>query len=147
MLAGDFARKLKQLNNRLNIYCLDDDNKPAGLFYVKKGEYIPICSVDKNEIPKHAVANEQNKILKSGWQRTLKILIMRKLVSKHEAERVFEPLDRCKVKIYKEEDSVARVDELYDKKRYQGKVDHNGQPIFNSTDILNMKAELDLRRD
>ncbi len=65
----------------------------------------------------------------------------------NEAERVFEPLDRCKVKIYKEEDSVARVDELYDKKRYQGKVDHNGQPIFNSTDILNMKAELDLRRD
>ena len=146
MLPGDFICKLRKLNRKLRIYCLDDKTKPAGLYYVERSEYVPVCSVDKNEIPKHAIANEQNKIIKSGWQRTLRVLIQKRLTTKREAEKVFGPLDSCKVVRHKTTDEVERIKELHDQKRYYGEVDANGQPIFNNNEVLDMKAELDLRR-
>ena len=146
MLSGDFIRKLKKLNRNLRIWCGNDDSKPAGLYYVDNNEYIPVCSIDKNEIPRYTIANEHNKIIKSGWQRTIRILIHHGLTTRKEAEKVFGPLDSCKVVIHKESDEVDRIKELENKKRYYGEIDHNGQPIFNRNDVFDMQAELNLRR-
>ena len=89
MLSGEFLRKIKKLNNQLNIFCKDDDTKPAGLFHVVNGEFTEICGVDKNWIPERTIFNSNGTIFKSGWRRTLKILITKRLIDRWEAEKVF----------------------------------------------------------
>ncbi len=145
MLPGEFIRKLQKLNRKLKVCCTNDDTKPAGLYYVDKDGYIPICSVDKNEIPRWTIANEKNKILKSGWQRTIRILVEKKFTTFKAAEKQFGPLDRCRVKIYKTEEGNNRIQDLEQKKFYYGDVDHNGQPVFSRNEVLDMKEELSRR--
>ncbi len=145
MLSGDFGRKLRKLNKHLRIYYSNNETKPAGLYYLEQGEYIPVCGIDKNDIPRHAIANEQNKIIKSGWQRTLRVLIDKGLATRRAVEKIFGPLDRCKVVIHKETAEVTRIKDLTDNKLYYGEIDHNGQPIFNRNEVLDMQAELSRR--
>ena len=146
MIPGDFARKLQKLNKNLRIYCGNDDTKPATLFHLENGEFTSICSVDKNFVPRYSIADETNKILKSGWQRTLRVLIHKGFTTKKEAENVFGPIDRRKVKVYKTDEENERVEEMHKKKIYYGEVDKNGVPIFNKTEVLDMKAELEMAR-
>lgn len=89
MLSGEFERKLRKLNSRLRIYCSNDNSKPAGLFQVVNGEYIEICGVDKNFIPKLTVWDNQGHIVKSGWFRILKLLFSKNLINKNKAESLF----------------------------------------------------------
>jgi hypothetical protein len=89
MLASDFQRKVRKCNTDLHIYCGNDDSKPAGLYFVKQGQYQEICGVDKNWLPEWPITNEKGRILKGGWRRAVKVLIERKLVDAHKAERVF----------------------------------------------------------
>lgn len=89
METGVFYRKLKQLNPRLRIWCGDDDSKPAGLYHIKNGEFTEICGVDKGDIPERMIYRADGSILKSGWRRTLKVLIKQRLIDKAKAEKVF----------------------------------------------------------
>ena len=89
MESGLFARKLRCLNPELRIWCSDDDLKPAGLFYVHAGEYVQICGVDKQSVPKNTIFGKTGRIIKAGYLRTLKILIERGLVDRRKAEQVF----------------------------------------------------------
>lgn len=89
MLAGDFARKLRQLNKNLRITCGNDDTKPAGIFIVESNEYIKICGVDKNYLTKHIIWNKDGSIQRSGWLRPLKILLKQGYIDRWKAEKVF----------------------------------------------------------
>lgn len=146
MLSGEFNRKLKKLNRKLRIWCSDDDTKPAGLFYVSNGEYVPVCSVDKSIVPRHTIATAKNKIIKAGWQRTLRVLIQMRLIDKKQAIEEFGPMDRKRVTIYEPNETNDRIEDLTNSKYYHGTVDHNGQPIFTRNEILDMKEELSRRK-
>lgn len=101
MEPGTFYRKLRSLNPQLKIWCGNDDSKPAGLFIVKQNEFTEICGVDKQDIPEHTVFNEKGLIVKSGWRRTLRVLISQRLISEAKAEKVFKcvlDVNRRKVK-------------------------------------------------
>lgn len=89
MLAGDFARKLRKLNPRLNVACGNDDTRPASIFYIKNGEEETVCGIDKNYLPEWIVWKEDGSILKAGWRRPLKVLIEKKLINKAKAEKLF----------------------------------------------------------
>ncbi|MGD9724883.1 MAG: hypothetical protein AB7V39_00545 [Nitrospiraceae bacterium] len=89
MFAGDFARKLRKLNPELRIWCGDDATKPAGLYYVRRGEYRDICGVDKNYVPEYKVVRWNGSVVKQGWRDVLMVLIARKLVDRRKAERLF----------------------------------------------------------
>lgn len=90
MEPGVVQRKLYKLSKgRVRIYCGDDKTKPAGVYYVQNGEYIEICSIDKNMVPEHVERRLDGSIRKGGWRRVLRILIQRKLIDRREAERSF----------------------------------------------------------
>src|SRR5579864_491664 len=89
MLSGEFERNLRKLNPKLRIYCGDNKDKPASLYYIVNGEEITICGVDKNYIPKDVIYDKQGHIVKSGYNRVLKILIKDKLTTKKRAEYIF----------------------------------------------------------
>ncbi len=119
MLAGDFQRKLKKLNKNLHIYCGDDNNRPASLYWSKynmgfennPADHVEICGVDKNFIPEMPVADEFNHIVKGGWRRVLLMLVARNLVDKRAAEKEFRTgLDRAVLMpINREADPVLRA--------------------------------------
>lgn len=90
MFASDFQAKLHKLNSKLKIYCGNDSSKPAGLYYVINGEYIEICGIDKNEIPQYPIYDDQGHIIKSGWNRTLQILVKENLIDRKKAETLFD---------------------------------------------------------
>ena len=109
MLSGEFERKLRKLNPSLKIWCGDDYSKPAGLFYIRNNEYIEICGVDKNNVPEFTIWDNKGHIVKSGWRRILEILIPRKLIDKHIAERVFNTYFDCPNALpYIEEDYIYK---------------------------------------
>jgi len=89
LLSGEFERKLRKLNRGLQIWCGNDNSKPAGLFIMKNGEYTQICGVDKNYIPKTIIKNSDGSIFKAGWLRTLKILLKQGYIERFKAEKVF----------------------------------------------------------
>lgn len=89
MLAGQFQQKLRQLNPKLRIYCGDDNKWAAGIFHVVRGEYTEICGVDKNILPEHSTREENGRIIKAGWRRTIKILMKKGFIDRHSAEKVF----------------------------------------------------------
>lgn len=90
MEPGVFARKLRYLNPKLKVYCGNDDSRPAGLYYVKAGEYTEVCSVDKQEVPKYIQFDSIGRITKGGWLRTIRLLVGKKLVNRREAEKSFK---------------------------------------------------------
>lgn len=90
MTSGDFLRKLQKLNKRLKVTCFDNSKFAAGLWLDMDGDYVEICGVDKNEVPRRMVYDEQGHILKAGWERTLKILVQKELIEKKKAESVFQ---------------------------------------------------------
>ena len=89
MEPGVFYRKLKRLNRKLHVCCLDGP-RAAGLEILEGDEMVPICAVDKNAVPEHT---EYDKVtgfrMRSGWRRVLRILIQRRLVDRRRAERLF----------------------------------------------------------
>jgi len=90
MLSGDFERKLRRLNNKLRIFCGDNDKYAAGIFIVSpSGEYTEICGIDKNYIPEFAQYSDDGRIQKGGWRRALKILIEKGLIHKNQAQKEF----------------------------------------------------------
>lgn len=89
MLSGDFARKLRQVNNRIRIWCGNDDSKPAGIYAVENNEYKEICGVDKNYLTKEIIWNSDGSIKRSGWLRPLKILLKQGYIDRWKAEKVF----------------------------------------------------------
>jgi hypothetical protein len=89
MLSGQFERKLRKLNHRIRVYAADSA-RAAGIFVVSPaGEYTEICAADKNFVPEFMTYSADGRIVKSGWRRTLKILIARGLVRKEQAEKEF----------------------------------------------------------
>ncbi len=116
MLSGEFERKLRKLNNKLRIFCGDDDRRPAGLFTVVRGEYEQICSVDKNWVGEHTQFDAVGHILRAGWRRVLKTLIRQGYVDRFYAERVFNThLPFAKPRFYAKPKYVAPKTDLMEK--------------------------------
>lgn len=90
MLSGDFERKLKKLNNRIRVFCGNEDIRAAGIYVVtKEGDYLEICATDKNWVPEYPIFRADGGYIKTGWRRTLNVLISRKLFTKEQAQKVF----------------------------------------------------------
>lgn len=89
MLASDFQVNLRKLNKNLRIWCGNNDNTPASIFFVKKGEFEQVCAVDKQWLPDHTMFKKDGTILKGGWRRPIHILIKRGLVDRFQAQKVF----------------------------------------------------------
>ncbi len=89
MLAGEFQRKLRQLNRELRVFCGDNDRLPASVFVIKNSEFEQICSCDKHYVPEHTEFDDQGFIKKAGWRRVLRILIQHRFIDRRRAERVF----------------------------------------------------------
>ena len=88
MLSGTFAGKLRQLDPHFRVYCHSNPNLPAGLYYEDGKDLVHICGVDRSEVPEFTIWNGPF-ILKSGWRRTLKILVGKQLVTKYKVAKVF----------------------------------------------------------
>lgn len=56
---------------------------------MKQDEYVDICGVDKGDIPERVIYRNDGTMAKSGWRRTLKILIDKHFVDRRKAEKVF----------------------------------------------------------
>lgn len=94
MIYGTFKHKLKQLNPRLRIFqnCAPED-RPWGIYLVKHQgmEIEHICGIN----PKAGMIYELTErrwdgyILRQGWRRILKILLVKKLIDKKKAESLF----------------------------------------------------------
>lgn len=92
MLSGDFERRLRKLNRRLHIFCGNSNTTPAGIFLENPAEedgYEDICGIDKNYVPEHSEFNENGSLRKGGWRRVLRLLIQRRLIDRHYAEKLF----------------------------------------------------------
>jgi hypothetical protein len=97
MLAGTFAQKLRRLNPRLRI-AAGDRQHPAGLYMMVGGEEETICGLDYDDVPQRVVISaETGRIVKSGWQRVLQILINRKLATKDAVLKQFPTFSRTKL--------------------------------------------------
>jgi hypothetical protein len=94
MLAGEFARRLKKLNPKLEVFFGSNPRLNATLYYkvwdTDRFDYITICAVDKSYVPENTVIDETNHIVKGGWRRVINILLSRKLVDRSKAERLFD---------------------------------------------------------
>ena len=144
MLAGDFFRKLKKLNKKLKVYCGNDDSKPAGLFMIHNREYTNICSIDKNFVPKYTIVDKKNHILKGGWQRTLKILIAKKLVNKKKVKQLFGSIDNYRPPTYATE--VASIEQgirdTENRHIYHGQFDSKGKAKMKRNEILEIQKAI-----
>lgn len=103
MLSGDFERKLRRLNRKLRIFCGDNDQRPAGIFHVVRGEFVEICGIDKNQVPERSILAPNGSHIKGGWRRALRILMKQGLIDRAKAEKLFRtrlhyPTPRNKVK-------------------------------------------------
>lgn len=90
MLSGDFQRKIRQLNPSLRIYSTDNKGRTANIYHVVRGDYQPICGIDKNYVGEHMVRGENGLILHGGWRRALKILIGKGFIDRRKAEKLFK---------------------------------------------------------
>lgn len=131
MMASDFQRKLRKLNRKLKIFCGDDDTKPAGIYFVENGEYMDVCGIDKNWVPEHQERYADGRIKKGGWRRALRILIKRRLIDRHYAERVFGTHLN-----YSPNDSVKHFEDPIQKRRREAKK-RSVEKLFNKTGIYN----------
>ena len=76
MTSGDFLRKLKLMNRRLNICAFDNSDRLAGIYYICPIEgVVDICGIDKNNVPEYPTYDSRGHVIKSGWRRALKILL------------------------------------------------------------------------
>lgn len=92
MLSGEFERKLRRLNRRLHVFCGNNPNLPAGVWYENAEEpdgYDHLCGIDKNYVPEHPIFREDGSLEKGGWRRVLKYLVQRRIVDRRYAEKVF----------------------------------------------------------
>lgn len=92
MLSGEFERKLRRLNRRLNIFCGDNPRMPAGIWMENSAEpdgYEQLCGIDKNYVPEHSEFIEDGSLEKGGWRRVLRYLINRRIVERRYAEKLF----------------------------------------------------------
>lgn len=146
MLSGDFLRKLKKLNKNLTVFCGDDDTKPAGLYLMFYGEPIHICGVDRNFVDEFPHTDEKGHIVHSGWRRVLNILIAKRLIDKHEAEKVFRTgIKRLNMAINIEEDATYRAMKEITQRRMEQRggaaVDKEGKlvPVYRREDFMNWR--------
>lgn len=110
MLSGDFQRKLQKLNKNLRIFSTDNKSRTANIYHVVRGEYQPICGVDKNYLGERTVKGERGVILHGGWRRALKILIGQGFIDRREAEKEFRA-----TLPYKQEKKISVYDNPYKK--------------------------------
>ena len=90
MYPGDFYRCIKALNSRLRICSIDGSKFAAGLYYIDPQEgWISVCGVDKGYVPVVTTVDEVGHILKSGWYRVVKLLLIQGLTTPEKVRKVW----------------------------------------------------------
>lgn len=141
MTLGEFSRKLRKLNKNLRIFA-KDTGKPAGINLLFDGEWVNICSIDKNDIPMLPIRDKDGRYIKGGWRRALRSLIDRRLIDRKAAERIFRSgLDVPNPHFNYNHDPVMK--ELYSirqRRINQGGELKNGKVGFKRDDVLEMAS-------
>lgn len=110
MLVGSFQRKIKQLNSQLHFIASSDQTKPIALYKITDNSIEHICGTDRNDVPEFSFYDKKGHIVKSGWRRTLTILIKKHLINKKKAEYLFSAvLDGRKRGYIIEESAIDRA--------------------------------------
>lgn len=93
MYTKEFERKLKLLNPRLHIWYGNDDSKHANVWYdeptYQGSEYYSLAGIPKHEVPEWSELNKQGRMVKGGWNRILKMLVSKGIISSHASYRYF----------------------------------------------------------
>lgn len=90
MYPGDFYRCIKKLNSKLRICDLNNSTHAAGLYYIDPQEgWISVCGVDKGYVPVATTVDDVGHILKSGWYRVVRILLMQGLTTAEKVRHVW----------------------------------------------------------
>lgn len=89
MLVGTFQQKIRSLNKNLVFMAVENSDKPIALYNYEKGDLTHVCGTDRNDVPEFSLCDRKGRILKSGWRRTVEILIGQGLVDKYRAQSVF----------------------------------------------------------
>lgn len=153
MLAGEFNRKLKKLNPRLDIYFGHDANRPATVYYkvweTDRIDYVQVCACDKSYVPEFTKLDETNHIVKRGWRKVIEILIARKLVKRAAAERVFGAsfAKAQTVEFNKVEDPIERaIKDAQSRGRGQVTVDGKEGYHYRTDDLIDIARMVKARK-
>jgi hypothetical protein len=145
MLSGDFLHKIKKLNPKLNIF-QGDTNKLAGIYYVDyQGEYIPVCGIDKSEVPQWSEYDTKGHIVKSGWYRAVSIIYNQKLATRDSIKKQFgSGFFECRPPRYEDQkfdfgDPIQKI--INQKKQYNQ--DRTGVGSLKNEDFLEAADALD----
>jgi hypothetical protein len=149
MLRGEFYHKVKQLNKNLIIVCNDFDTmangRPAfaGLGYWDQKEgWMPVCAVDKKELPEYTEYDSTAHIIKTGWRRPILALYAKRLATKEKIQEVFGRgffEDRHKDTVPIAQDPIKA---MMSKKMLQN-LDRTGNSGLTDSDIGELGATLD----
>jgi hypothetical protein len=114
MLAGTFQQKVRRLNSSLRFIACANENRPIGLYRILDNDIEHLCGTDRNDVPEFSSYDGKGHILKSGWRRTVEVLIGRGLVSKNKAEIEFgTTFNKKNTKNVIEEDPIMRAIRQY----------------------------------
>lgn len=89
MLAGTFQQKIRSLNKNLVFMAVENKDKPVALYYKENNDLRHICGTDRDDVPEFSLCDRKGHILKSGWRRTVELLIGQGLVSRYRAQKLF----------------------------------------------------------
>lgn len=90
MNAGEFARKLQKCNRNLRVWHPARRDVPSCVVLLVGNEYETMCGFDKNDVPEFTITEPiTGRIVKSGWRRTLNILVAKKALDQRTVKRVF----------------------------------------------------------
>lgn len=141
MNLGEFKRKITRLNKNLRIFTRDT-GKPAGICLLFDGEYVNICSIDKNYIPMLPIRGENGQYIKGGWRRALKMLIDRRLIDCKQAENEF----RCGLEApnpsfdYGKDPIMQQLYKIREERIRKGGQISEGKVGFKRDDVLEMAS-------
>lgn len=86
---GSFYRCIRQLNPKLRI-CNMETGHAAGLYYIDPREgWISVCGVDKGWVPVTTTVDEIGHILKSGWYRVVRLLLIQGLTTPQKVTKIW----------------------------------------------------------
>jgi hypothetical protein len=89
MLIGTFHKYVQQCNPKLRFLSSSDESKPIGLYYIDDFKIEHVCGTDRFCTPEFIEFDSVGHIVKSGWRRTIDILISKKYVSADKASAIF----------------------------------------------------------
>lgn len=151
MLASTFLGKLKKMNRRLDVCSIDNSPNLAGIYYrCPKEGILDICGIDKNFIPEYPEFDSRGHVIRSGWRRSIKILLNVKtidgepIITREKVKKQFGDgfFDVREPNWLRNIESGNEVNNLLEKRKARA-LDRTGVAALSKEDLLEAHAILD----